>query len=88
MARMTKAQRGQLEAALYHAKRALAYIDRDNIAVCLKGDKATTTLHYTREDGSSLYPLCKDIGSDLCGLQDAVRILQNILTNEYAERLN
>jgi hypothetical protein len=37
---------------------------------------ATTTEHYTNEKhGNALYPVGKDIGSDLCGLEDAERFL-------------
>lgn len=78
MARMTRVQRRDIERALYHVKRAAAYINRPDTAVAKVDNMATTTLHYTRADGRVLYEVAKDIGSDLCGLSDCIRILEQL----------
>jgi hypothetical protein len=46
-----------------------------SVAVARKGGPATTTLHYTRADGSTLYEVAKDIGSDLTGLDAGIKAL-------------
>jgi hypothetical protein len=79
MQKMTRKTRDALETALHHAIRADGFIDRPDIAVALKDRVATTTLHYTRADGATLYEIDKDIGSDLCGLKDCVALLRNII---------
>lgn len=79
MAKLTKAQRAAIERALYDAKRAFRYVMADGIAVARKDTKATTTLHYSRSDGASLYEVEKHYGSDLCGLADAIRRLEQVL---------
>lgn len=79
MAKLTRAQRSQIEAALYHAKRAHVYIFSDSVAVTRRERSATTTLHYTRPDGAVLYEVQKTYGSDLCGLDDTVKALEGIL---------
>ena len=77
--RLTLKQRRSIEFALRHAERAYAYIMADSMAVARKGGMATTTLHYTRADGSTLYEVAKDIGSDLTGLPTAIAELRSFL---------
>ncbi len=79
MARLTRAQRGAIERALRHLMRARAYLLRSDIAVGRIGGPATTTLHYTRADGSTFFVLAKDIGSDLAGLGMAESELLRLL---------
>ena len=86
MATITRKQRETLERALYHLERGQKYIAKPNIAVCVRDRMATTTLHYSRQaDGTSLYEVEKAIGSDLCGLDDAARILRAFLNPDTAE---
>jgi len=79
MSKLTKLQRRAIERALYHAQRAQKYIADNRTAVARVDNTATTTLHYTRQDGRILYEVAKDIGSDLCGLPDAIRELEQLL---------
>lgn len=80
MSKMTRKQVQALESVLYHLQRAQKYIGRADIAVCLKRDRASTTLDYIRpSDGTALVDLAKDIGSDLCGLEFAEKGLRQIL---------
>lgn len=63
--------------------RGLRYIRRADIAVCLKGHPATTTLHAVRPlDGVTLYEVEKEIGSDLCAVSTAFDALTRILDRE------
>lgn len=82
MAKLTRRQLTDLEHVLYHAKRAQAYLADPSVAVCRSGGPATTSLHYTRADGTggSLYPVDKEIGSDLTGLPESIRLLESFLT--------
>jgi len=79
MAKLTKAQKQIIAQALYHAERANAYVQDPTIAIARKADNGTTTLHYIRPDGATLFPVDKEIGSDLCGLGDSIRILRRFL---------
>jgi hypothetical protein len=83
VAKLTIKQRKALERVLYDIRRAKAYIDRPDTVVCGRSDMATTTLHYTRGDGTggALYALNKEYGSDLCGMESAERALQAFIAN-------
>lgn len=81
--KLRKADRQALESALYHLQRARKYLARPDIAVGMTGRPATTSLHYIRpSDGATFYSLAKDIGSDLCGFDDAERQITYVLNRE------
>lgn len=82
MSKLTKAQVRALESVLYHAKRADRYLNLADTAVCLRASVASTTLHYSRADGQALYEVQKEYGSDLCGMSDAIRILEQFLADD------
>jgi hypothetical protein len=73
MARLTKLQTRQIERAIGDLKRAHAYIMKPTIAIAHRGGYASTSLHYTRSDGSTLYEVTKEIGSDLVGLESGIK---------------
>jgi hypothetical protein len=79
MAKLTKKQANDLWRIVSHFERALNYMNGDRVVVALKDDMATTTLHYTRADGSILYPIAKDIGSDLAGLSAGLHYLKQFV---------
>lgn len=79
MANLTKKQRRAIEQALYHAKRAHKFLQQKDIAVGRLDTFASTTLHYTRSDGSTFYAIDKEIGSDLTGVQASIELLQDFL---------
>ena len=79
---LTKKQTKSLLDVLYHAKRAATMITREDVAFCRKGGPATTTLHYTRADGSVMQEMAKDIGSDLCGIEFAIRGLERFIESD------
>lgn len=58
------------------------YLRSDRIAVAIKGGPATTTLHYTRADGSALYEIEKEIGCKLCYIYTALESLNLLLEHE------
>ena len=86
---MTKKMRHELLAVLSAMERAQTFIADSSVAVCRIDNVATTTLHYTRAyvpnldrspaDAKPLFRIAKDIGSDLCGLSDAIRNLKRVL---------
>ncbi len=87
--KLTRKDRNALESVLYHAKRALTYIEKPSIAVCHRDTVASTTLHYSRHsDGAVLYEVEKSYGSDLCGLRDTVTRLERILNPVIEEVVN
>lgn len=78
MSRLTKAQRFELEQALYDVERAIAYLKKPNTVVCMVHNyPATNTGAYSSYDGlSSISPVSIDIGSDIVGMykcRDALR---------------
>ena len=79
MAKLTRYQRSELESILYHAKRAQEYIQKPKIVIACEENYASTTLHFVRKAVMILYPLDKNIGSDITGLYDAVRLLERLL---------
>ena len=93
MAKLTKVQRAHLESVLHDAQRALDYIQRDEVAVAHRINRAGTVLDYTRapltaeraaaigvkQDDRALTVVAKDIGSHLCGLPSAVKSLRDFL---------
>ena len=83
MARLAKKQVAELRTIIGHAKAAHDYIFDGHGAVCRRGGVATTTLHYTRPDGTVLYEVAKECGSDLCRLNTALaRLLDFVSRNE------
>lgn len=79
MANLTRKQRSAVESALRNAERARTYIHAPHIAVCRRDSVASTTLHYSRQDGASLYEVERRYGSDLVGLDNAIQELRNLL---------
>jgi len=80
MPKLTKKQTAELASILRRLGEAEKYLMDANIAVCRKGGVATTTLHYTRQDGSVLYEVSKDAGSQLCQLREGMRQLMNFIS--------
>lgn len=83
--KLTRKQRQTLETALHHAKRAEKYVFKPDIAVCHRRTTATTTMDYARLDGKALFEVEREYGSDLCGLRDAVKILERFLSPDEVE---
>lgn len=79
MAKLTQKQVRDIERAIQNAEAAWNYVMRADIAVARKGGTATTTLHYTRPDGSVLYEVQREYGSQLCRLGTAITDLRNFL---------
>ena len=79
MSKLTKKQTATLEAILYRLGEAEKYLMASDVAVCRKGGVATTTLHYTRQDGNVLYEVNKEVGSQLCQLREGMRELLNFI---------
>lgn len=75
----TKKQMSQLDFVLQNLERAERFLMKDYIAIARKGGLATTTLHYTRADGATLYELRKEYGSDLTGLQSGIQALKSFM---------
>jgi|CXWL01.1.fsa_nt_gi hypothetical protein len=89
MATLTKKQRASLELVLRDMKRARNYIFSPTLAIAHKRAYGTTTLDYVRPDGTALYEVTKEYGSDLCGLDTAIAHLERFLAptegNSYHE---
>ena len=85
MAKLTKKQFHRLNEIRATLLRAERYLYDPAVAICRKGGMATTTLHYTRADGSTMYEVEKAIGSDLCALPQAITDLTAILNGQMKE---
>jgi hypothetical protein len=80
---MLKRDEKQLRAILSHLQRGREFLMSETVAVARKGkDNATTSLHYTRTDGNTLYEIDKGIGSDLTGIWEAERLLRHLLESQ------
>ena len=82
MAKLTRKQTAAVEYALRNLERAKAYIMSKDVAVARRGNFASTTLHYSRADGSTLYEIDREIGSDLCGLDNGINTLKMLLQTQ------
>lgn len=84
---MTKTQSRALHGVLADLKRGLTYLDQPRVAIARKGQgDATTTLHFTRADGATLYEVAKDIGSELALLRTGIANLERFLAEQEGER--
>lgn len=77
--KLTKPARAELRRVLAHAERAADYLAREDVAIALRRDQATTTLDYQRPDGAVLTEVNKEYGSDLAGLSFAIEKLNRFL---------
>lgn len=82
MAKLTKTQKTELHEALRALERARRYLCNPGTAVARRCPRATTALHYTRADGTVLYEVTKDSGSDLVGLFDGIDRLRRFLETD------
>lgn len=64
-----------IRGAIRQIDRGLAYIMAPEIAICVRDSPATTTLHYARTDGHTLYEVAKH-SSDFVAFETARRILE------------
>lgn len=95
MAKLTQTQRRDLCAALVKLDRAIDFIMADNVAVCRRIDPSRATpLDFSRgqvpeillssdqkaRGPHALSEICKDIGSDLCALVDARKIIAGFVS--------
>ena len=74
---LTRKQAAALGLVLDDLEQVKKYLDTRE--VCIPGGVPTTILHYTRADGSVLYPVEKWIGSELARLPTAIARLRNFL---------
>jgi hypothetical protein len=79
MAKLTKRDIAALRDIVYYAQSARNFILKDNVAVAMRGTMATTTLHYTRADGKTLYEVNKEIGSEFIMLSTAISKLKDFI---------
>jgi hypothetical protein len=80
---MLKREEKQLWAILRHLQRGTDYLRSARVAVAERGQNdATTTQHYSRADGSTLYEIDREIGSDLTGIWEAQRLLIALLDSQ------
>lgn len=83
---MTKKDRKRLAGILDRMERAQRFINRIDIVVARVDSKATTTRHFTRPgDTDALYPIAKDIGSELQLLDLAIREMRGFLEPALTE---
>ena len=74
---LTKKASRNLQRILEHARRAQAFLADPSIEVCRKSTP-TTTLHFVRGD-EGMCPIDKNVGSNLTGLEDAIKGLEDFL---------
>ena len=84
---MLKREERQLESALHNLERVQSYLLRDDVLVCRRQSHASTTLHFTNDQGDICYAVNKEIGSDLALLRTAIRQLGAVLNPPTQEAL-
>lgn len=68
--KLTKQAVKELSRIIEHLNRAHSYIQGPDLAICHKGNYASTTDHYTRDkDKTTLLEVNKDYGSNITGLE-------------------
>lgn len=77
--KISQKQRRQLLAALARAKRGHEFLMSNQVLVCRKRDKATTTLDFTNSQGHSCTPIDKEIGSDLALLHSGLIEIERMI---------
>jgi hypothetical protein len=85
MAKLTRRQVAAITSVIHALERGVAYIDQPDVSVCRKGGPATTTLHYTRPDGSTLFEVEKAYRSDLCAFHSALKLARGLLSEPSME---
>jgi hypothetical protein len=86
MAKLTKRQKNDIQQIIKHLQRGQSLIDSDSISVCRKKEQETTSLDFVRKsDGSVLYEIDKEIGSNLTGFPEAARLLHIFLNEACAD---
>ena len=76
--RLTLQARNELHTLLDRLTQAQEMIRNPRTVVCVRSH-GTTTLDYKRPDGTSVYEIDKDIGSDLTGLYDGIELIHRFL---------
>ena len=93
MPKLTKKQAKNASDALSALNRATAFIMSDSVTICRRDSKATNTLQFTRQPvpeclqnphtrhlgNYALTEIAKDIGSELCLLDNARKALEYLL---------
>lgn len=79
MPKLTAAQERSIETVLYHLNRANRFIQDDATIIARRKSMCTTTLDFEVPNVGPAQSVAKDIGSDLCGIQDAIGYLQNFV---------
>ena len=74
--KLTRKQVDALGRVLGDMERAWGYLVAEDTAVCIRGSFASTTLHYARADGRTMYEVEREYGSHLCGLPSAIKRLR------------
>lgn len=84
MAKLTKAQRKDLERALQQAEKASNYVMSDRIMVCSpdhKGKPYRSNQFYNEDQNLCIVNIEKRYGSELCQLQESIDTLKRFLAN-------
>lgn len=79
MPKLTAAQERSIETVLYHLERANKFIQDDATIVARKKNQCTTTLDFEVPGKGAASSICKDIGSDMAGLQMGIDYLKNFV---------
>ena len=79
MAKLTAAQERSIETVLYHLNRAHQYLMNDATVIARTKPMQTTTLDYVNNSGEVITAICKDIGSDIVGLETGIKYLENFV---------
>ena len=85
MAKLTNRQIRDLRAIVNQLEWAQGFLHGDHITVARVERHATTNLHFTRtRDDRVLYEIDKEIGSPLCGYEDALKGLLGFIKSNTA----
>jgi len=80
--KLCKRDRRVLESILRDLERGQAYLMADSTVLCRKASFASTTLHFTNQQGAICYSVDKEIGSELALLHTGIHRLRRLLDPE------
>lgn len=81
MARLTKAQRQELERTRYNLERGIAFLKSPRIEVCMQTNFPGKQDYLAHDGKTGVTPLNIEIGSDIVGFYHALKIVNELLAD-------
>ena len=79
--KLTSKAKQKLVQILDYIEKADKFIQDENTLICTKSSKLNSENHYTNNNGDTVQSIFKPAGNEYCTMQDAKRMLMNIIHN-------